>query len=250
MQFLNEDSWSFLKVFEMNKSLNVLSILLVSALSVSACNSDLENKSVIIDECDVNFPCADINQYCNSEHKCVDKKIGGIVCAVGLECQSGQCVDYHCTQASSVVLPECSETQACADSTKYCDVHNQKCLSKKTDGMICESAVECISGLCNRLKQCGSEPSEDPSGHPECSETQGCADNTKYCDDQNHKCLPKKSDGQTCQTDGECLTNHCNSKNQCGEDVIEYTSCREDGDCQNSAQVCRFNKCVSISENC
>lgn len=169
----------------MTNRISVFGMLLLS-ICVSACQ-EVENKVVIADECNESLRCVNVLQYCNAERTCVDKKADGAACAVGLECLSGICKEFYCTNSS--VNPECSATQACADTTKYCDIPKSQC-------------------------------------------------------------LPKKADGESCTSANECMYGKCNQKNQCGEDVIEYISCHEDVDCQESGKVCRFDKCIEVTESC
>ena len=221
-------------------------VLLASAgFGMVGCSGSEVDPSQTEVKCSETLPCADtVTQYCSKEGVCVAKKGLGVACASAVECLSLNCNAGVCaasSSSSSSTVPsgaECSQTQACADTTKYCDFNNQKCLLKKADGYLCGMANECTSNYCNSQNRCGKEP----SATPECSTTQNCTDTNKYCDVQNQQCLNKKADNQRCEQAVECLSNQCNSQKRCGAqssaDPSEFAECTATQGCTDTTKYC------------
>jgi hypothetical protein len=113
------------------------------------------------------------------------------------------CGTYACNVGGTACLTACQSDSACA-SNAYCNIQNNTCVLKKTNGAACGAANECASGFC---------PGDD-----------GVCCNAA-CDTTCTACLASKtaSANGTCgnilvttDPDNECPLGSCNGLGACG----------------------------------
>lgn len=84
----------------------------------------------------------------------------------------------------------------CASTTGVCET--LPTLGETCDYDGCVSPYFCDAGVCAPQHATGP-----------CTDARACT-STAFCDFNTSQCMPKKADGQTCTTDGECTGGNCN----------------------------------------
>lgn len=194
----------------MDKSFYLPALILICGLFTS-CGEDGINKSVSFEDCSATLTCINPDQYCNSERKCVDKKANDEICAVNIECLSGNCSNFKCSTAqSSEPGPECSEENPCANP-------GETCSSEGT----CESSS-------------GEEP--------ECSANKPCTDTGKICSSEG-TCVDIQTEPD------DTVGNECWFYKVCEPDKPDYDSCVQKNNlCEDSEKQCNhLNRCIPRS---
>jgi len=143
-------------------------------------------------------------------------------------------------QSAAAVCDNCSADQYCG--------YDDECHPKKNNIEECNYSVECLSGKCFCLL--GTE-SECYCG--ECYDDLNCSP-TEYCMDW--ECHPKKSDGENCIYDNECMGECLCISDEChcdlcygDSDCLDTEYCGDDNKCRpkkNNTAVCSYdNECLS-----
>ena len=200
-----------------------------------------------VQKCSASQPCVDSKLYCDlSVNICVDKFENGIPCSKPEVCLSDYCNALGKCDKDPNSDTSCSDlTNPCKDSNKYCESSSGQCVDKKEDGQSCSGDNECITGKCNSLRVCGSEP--------ECTATKKCEDTSRYCDKTTNICKSKKADKAVCHENDECITGNCNSKNECGKELecseSDHIYCKNNDDYCDKNNTCKPKKANGNSCN-
>lgn len=170
-------------------------------------------------DCDDQADCG-AGQYCDlnplpGESACVDEKPNGGSCAQPLECSSGDCYAFLCS--------ECDAQEDCTGDT-YCTLDSlnySTCEAKKETGGACLSGVECLSGGCDLIAGC-----------LQCTNDSHCGSG-EFCD-LGGACQTELANGGVCTPD---LDSACTS----GSCYLGFCAdCDEQGDC-GSGDYCNLD---------
>ncbi len=206
------------------------------------CTSDqvCENQTCV----DLVKPC----DKCSEDEKCENdqcvpkEKVCSVLCEEDETCVDGECV--HCDEPCGEMC--CSEGQKCDRLTQVCtNVCDDGSASCGGDccypGQICDEDWGCLTP-CGENEITCKDPLAPPiccSGNQECVDSM-CLNRCDSTDRCNFECCP--SDRPVCEN-SECKI-ACDSatSTRCGEN--------EELCCDNSTQLCMYNKCVSFDKTC
>ena len=187
------------------------------------------------DGCGNNIYCGpcEQNYQCTSNGRC--KKMLGISCAAGEECESGLCVDevccntacsaicYNCATGVCTKITNSDDPPQCTDYNT-CDIYGN---CRKKNGRSCNTGSECASGNCQDSRCCNTA----------CN--QPCQDcTTGTCTPiQNQDDVPNCQGTYTCSATGLCLKRN-------GLGCFQSTEC--------ASGFCKDNKCcpTACTEPC
>jgi len=184
-----------------------------------------------------NVPSGGTDTTCSGEYACDGtggcKSIGGTNCTTGTECGTGFCVDSKCCDSDCLtpcyacnVFGHAGECWPLATGSQdgypagICTGGNQcdgsgNC--KKVTGQPCGAGTECLSGFCadgyccntactSNCKACNLTGQAGQCGNVPAGTEDGTCTGASACDGLGG-C--KKTNGQGCGGDAECVSGHC-----------------------------------------
>ena len=237
-------------------SFAILCALLGTSCCLSSCgdDDDKDNKDDNV-ECSATQACANADQYCSADSKCVDKLADDADCTDAKECKSGKCEGNKCVANADQPADKKDDGAACtnADECKSGKCEGNLCVAaeqpadKKDDGADCVEADECKSGKCEGGKCGDGEAEEKLDDGEDCESPEQCK--SGKCEDG--KCGDKSeepvTEGQPCSDDNNCTI----SKNERCVDKICHTadSLVSKGECESGdAGYCFGNIKVSCED--
>jgi hypothetical protein len=221
--------------------------------------------------CAVDADCG-TSAYCDkTTSKCTGKKNNGTACAVGNECTSGACVEgVCCNTACSGTCLSCLAAKTggasgtcafitagmpdsrCTAADKSTCGQDGNCngagqCEKWSSSTVCAASTctggnylaarTCSNGVCNPAAQtaCGGAVCDPTTGcRTTCTAASDCTGNT-YCDATTKKCLPLKTNGTACGTDGtQCASGLC----------VDGVCCNSQ--CGGQCQSCSTGTCANV----
>lgn len=228
-----------------------------------ACASCSSGQVCVGGECyDSGSSCAKCgaNQICRN-NTCFDPGDPCAECAPGTECHQGECIDPH-----SFCDPACSPLEYCADGT--CKACETPCVDTCcSDGQACDALTQKCSRACDGgASACGGfcclpdETCEADYGCvPVCTDAQTRCDNPDagyvVCCDAGYVCeaMECRIDcGSNARCDGSCCgPNEVCEDNTCKPECAG-TRCgaSEELCCDNSTQICIYQKCLTRGADC
>lgn len=200
--------------------------------------------------CDDNNDC-DRSAYCE-RNRCVADHEPNADCDANAQCASNSCFQGKCC-ASGDCCEEASDCPARYTKAATCD-DPENCQGSRGEARCnqgrCETATieddsDCgwlmpsrLCGQTRRLTCEGGTKQDAPS----------CGDGTCYedfqCDNRQHcgtggRCIDDVANGESCDRDALCASNHCNSGLCCDSGVC----CREGEGCEDSARCVEPREC-------
>ena len=158
--------------------------------------------------------------WSSTKSQCVAKKVDGDACTANTQCNSNYC-------NASQKCETCNNDTCCNvidSSTPYWSSTGNQCVAAKVIGDTCDDNMQCQSKNC-KSRKCAT-----------CNNDTCCnAINSSkpYWSTTTKKCVAKKENSDTCQTDNECKSDHCN-----GATCVE---CTQSKPCSDSNKYCDVN---------
>ncbi len=197
--------------------------------------------------CSNNTDCQ--SSLCSS-NICMDAstlKINGESCSIDNQCQSGNCEEGVCRSKNILIIKSqigepCFNDSGC--ESNFC--LNSKCVERTeaSNGQPCSENNDCLSSHCES-RICSEKPTELKIIGQSCSYSNQCKSNNcvgGVCREQG-----RKSDGISCSSNYDCLSNFCNDNGICRSqffiDLANGQTCSFDGQCQ--SKNCAFGRCAA-----
>ena len=221
--------------------------------SPDACNNQCSaTEKCVNGECKPNTPGpeSNCNNQCNPDQKCVGNKCVNLSEICEPDCLGDtKCVNNECVFECEV---HCGND--CCEADQVCDVITNKCASVCTDGTpqcgneCCSSNEECIPPYIGCSNKCSESQHRCTTDDNTVSY---CCGNHQLCNLDNYDCVldcPYEICGDKCCAENEtCFEGACVAK--CSE---VQTRCGADNNlcCDNSSEICVFNKCLPRGKTC
>lgn len=204
--------------------------------------------------CDSNRDC-DAAAYCE-RNRCVADHAPNSDCDNNAQCASDSCFQGKCC-ASGVCCEEASDCPASYTKGATCDDANH-CQGTRGEARCregrCETETTDDDSACGWLtpsKLCGQSRRLTCQGGPD-QDAPSCGDGTCFedfqCDNDKHcgadgRCVDDVPNGERCDRDALCESNHCNSGLCCEGGVC----CRDGDSCEDSARCVEPTACQGES---
>jgi hypothetical protein len=205
------------------------------------CNGDSsQDEPECADSCESDEDC-DADSHCEDDECVADRDDGGD-CARDAECESNSCSGGRCCSDGDC----CTTADDCPESYTYaarCDDPDNcqgtsgvaQCVNGKCESETTETDTGCgfwiPSTLCGQARQLYCRGGEDQQA-PTCGDgscfSDGQCDNSMHCVDG--QCTDDLGNGESCDRDAICGSNHCSNGLCCDGGVC----CRESEECADS----------------